>query len=122
MLKGEAMMPDAKYTAVIELPPGTLAHYRYLLGRTGRQLYDEFGLKRDETITHTAKFSNGFEADIKIVNCEEDPPYIDAVLFDPKGSEVCCHSSGEEYSGEYCFRDHNDNEYFVQIQKKEKQL
>ena len=110
-------MPIKEYRAVIELPSETLAHYQYLLGRTGRQLYDEFGLKRDETITHTAKFSNGYEADIKIVICEEAPPYIDAVLFDPRGSEVTCDSSEEDYGGEYWFQDHAGNGYYVAIRQ-----
>lgn len=110
-------MPDQGFHTLIELPAKTLAQYQYLLGRNGRQLYDEFGLKRDETITHTAKFCNGYEADIKIVICEEDPPYIDAVLFDPRGSEVCCESSEDDFGGEYWFRDHAGNDYLVEVRE-----
>lgn len=106
-----------EYRAVIELSAYTLAYYRQLLSRTGRQLYDEFGLKRDETIIHTAKFRNGYEADIKIVICEEDPPYIDAVLFDPQGNEICCDCSGEDYDGEYCFQSHDDSCFVVEVRE-----
>ena len=38
-----------------------------LLNMTGDEIYQQYGYKRDETITHTAKFPNGIEADIKLV-------------------------------------------------------
>lgn len=119
-LKRGTAVTDQEYRTVLELPAETLAHYRYLLKRTGRQLYDEFGLKRDETITHTAKFCNGYEADIKIVICEEEPPYIDAVLFDPCGNEVSCGGSDDDYVGEYWFIDHACNSYFVEVREVKK--
>lgn len=108
-------MPANEYRAVLALPAKTLDYYRHILSRIGQQLYDEFGLKRDETITHTAKFNNGYEADIKIVICAEEPPYIDAVLFDPQGKEVSCEAGEDEYRGEYQFQDHSANNYFVEV-------
>lgn len=39
-----------------------------LLNLTGDEIYQKYGYKRDETITHTAKFPNGIEADIKLVS------------------------------------------------------
>lgn len=33
-----------------------------LLNLTGDEIYQKYGYKRDETITHTAKFQNGIEA------------------------------------------------------------
>ena len=43
-----------------------------LLNLTGDEIYQKYGYKRDETITHTAKFPNGIEADIKLVLCEDE--------------------------------------------------
>ena len=40
-----------------------------LLNLTGEEIYQKYGYKRDETITHTAVFPNGIEADIKLVIC-----------------------------------------------------
>jgi hypothetical protein len=56
----------------------------------------------DATIkTYTAKFANGFEADIKV--CNGDTPYIDNVLFDEQGCEVNCPEISESLLGEYHF-------------------
>jgi len=59
--------------------------------------------------THTAKFSNGIEADIKVCGVkstdEDESAYIDAVLF-KNGSEVCClEPSFDTLDGEYIFDD-----------------
>lgn len=43
-----------------------------LLNLSGDEIYQKYGYKRDETIIHTAKFSNGIEADIKLVISEEE--------------------------------------------------
>lgn len=37
-----------------------------LLNLTGDEIYQKYGYKRDETITHAAKFPNGIEVDIKL--------------------------------------------------------
>lgn len=52
-----------------------------LLGLTGSEIYQKYGYKRDEAITHTAKFPDGVEIDIKLVICEDDTPYTEGVLF-----------------------------------------
>lgn len=66
-----------------------------------------------ETIeTYTAKFDNGFEADIKV--CNGDTPYIDPVLFNEFGSEVCVLEVADELLGEYLFTD-DEIEYLVNV-------
>ncbi|PLS19145.1 hypothetical protein CVD28_01685 [Bacillus sp. M6-12] len=62
----------------------------------------------DATIkTYTAKFANGFQADIKV--CNGDTPYIDNVLFDEQGCEVDCPEISESLLGEYDFQFEGDS-------------
>lgn len=51
--------------------------------------------------TYTAKFPNGFESDVKV--CNGDTPYVDAVLFDEDGVELCTEEVSETLLGEYAF-------------------
>jgi hypothetical protein len=51
--------------------------------------------------TYTAKFSNGFEADIKV--CNGDTPFVDPVLFNEKGIEICVGEVEDTLLGEYHF-------------------
>ncbi|MDF2879679.1 MAG: hypothetical protein K0R54_236 [Clostridiaceae bacterium] len=60
--------------------------------------------------TYTVKFDNGFFADIKI--CNGDTPYVDSLLFDKNGNQVCVLEISEEILGEYLF-EHNGIEYMV---------
>ena len=67
-----------------------------------------------DTLTVTAKFDNGYEADIKLVQ-DADSPYLDPVLFDENGFEVTC-LQDDSYSldGTYQF-DVDDDTYIVEI-------
>lgn len=49
--------------------------------------------------TYTAKFSNGFEADIKV--CNGDTPFV--VLSNEKGIEICVGKVKDTLLGEYHF-------------------
>ena len=73
-----------------------------LLNLTGDKIYQKYGYKRDETITQTAKFPNGIEADIKLVICEDDTPYTEGVLFH-NGCELTCTEPDCTYDGEWNF-------------------
>lgn len=66
------------------------------------------------TLTVTAKFDNGYEADIKLVQ-DADSPYLDPVLFDEYGFEVAC-LQDDSYclDGTYQF-DVDDDTYIVEI-------
>jgi hypothetical protein len=104
-----------KYSEQICVPKNQLVHINKLLKMGGQEIYDKLGLKRDETITYTVKFPNGYEADIKVVICEDDTPYIDTVLFNERGCEITCSSDdSEQYDGEYCFEE-GDKEYVVTV-------
>lgn len=85
-----------------------------LLNLTGDEIYQKYGYKRDETITHTAKFPNGIEADIKLVICEEETPYTEGVLF-YDGCELTCTEPGCTYDGIWNF-EHNGIEYTVLVE------
>ncbi len=84
-----------------------------LLNLDGDEIYQKYGFKRDETITHTAKFPNGVEADIKLVICEEESPYTEGVLFH-NGFELTHTDCEDTYDGEWCF-EHNGIEYLVNV-------
>lgn len=85
-----------------------------LLNLTGNEIYQKYGYKRDETITHTAKFPNGIEADIKLVICEEESPYTEGVLFH-NGLELMHTEPDYAYDGEWYF-EHNGIEYMVLVE------
>ena len=80
------------------------------------ELYDKFGVKRYEQIfTATAKFDDGREIDINVCTCDEDPPFIDVVLFDANGNELACVVDEDEtILGEKGI-DYGGNEYIVEI-------
>ena len=85
-----------------------------LLNLTGDEIYQKYRYKRDETITHTTKFSNGVEADIKLVICEDEHPYTEGVLFH-NGFELTCTEPGCTYDGEWNF-ECNGIEYTVFVE------
>ena len=64
-------------TETIKITKDEMELINDLLNLTGEEIYQKYGYKRDETITHTAKFPNGIEADIKLVICEDEPPYTE---------------------------------------------
>lgn len=105
-----------KYSETIIVPKKELHFINGLLNLSGKQIYNKYGLKRDDTITYTSRLENGYEADIKVVICEEEEkPYIDAVLFDKNGCEVACTCPDDDkYDGEYRF-ECDGNEYVVTI-------
>ena len=85
-----------------------------LLNLTGDKIYQKYGYKRDETITHTAKFPNGIEADIKLVICEDDTPYTEGVLFH-NGYELTCTEPDCTYDGEWNF-EYDGTKYTVLVE------
>lgn len=85
-----------------------------LLNLTGSEIYQKYGYKRDETITHTAKFPDGIEIDIKLVICEDDTPYTEGVLFQ-NGCEQAGTEPGCAYDGKWTFH-FNGTEYIVIVE------
>ena len=64
--------------------------------------YDNNGKwTEDDMQSYTAKFDNGFFADIKICGADEDLPWTEMVLFNQDGGECCCTDCSDEFEGEW---------------------
>ena len=108
------------YRAEIKLGQAEIDYLNELLQMSGRQIYDKYGLKRDEKpCALTAKFQDGCEMDIDVIVCEEDPPYINVVLFDD-GNEINCEIDEYPIDDEY-YLTGSGNEYYVTISAESKE-
>lgn len=105
--------------AEIVLKQEELDFINQLLSMTGDEIYDKYGLKRDETIVNTAVFPDGMQADIKFVICDgEDKPYTEAVLFDKNGFQKAYTDPEDEYTGDWEL-EYDDVNYIVTVKAKE---
>lgn len=103
--------------AEITLDQEELDFINALLSMKGDEIYEKHGLKRDETIVHTVVFSDGMQADIKLVICDEEP-YTEAVLFDKNGFQKAYTDPGDEYTGDWEL-EYDDVNYVVTVKVKE---
>lgn len=103
--------------AEIALEQKELDFINELLSMAGDEIYEKHGLKRDETIVHTAVFSDGMQADIKLVICDEEP-YTEAVLFDKNGFQKAYTDPEDEYTGDWEL-EYDDVKYIVTVKAKE---
>lgn len=101
--------------AIIKIPTKELNYINELLKLNGDEIYQKYGLKRDETITYTATFPDGIEADIKLVICEDGLPYTEGVLFE-NGCEVACTDCSDTYVGDWYF-EVDGEEYCVHVKE-----
>lgn len=88
-----------------------------LLNLSGDKIYQRYGYKRDETIIHTAKFSSGIEADIKLIICEDESPYTEGILFQ-NGHELTRTDPNDTYNGKWDF-EFNEFKYTVLVEVEE---
>ena len=81
----------------------------------------------DETISYTAKFDNGMQADVKVcgVQYDDNPdasnlPWSEAVLFDSTGSQLCCTEPSDDDTiiGEWTL-EYNGETYIVDVRTKQ---
>lgn len=103
--------------AEITLDQKELDFINELLSMAGDEIYEKHGLKRDETIVHTVVFSDGMQADIKLVICDEDP-YTEAVLFDKNSFQKAYTDPKYEYTGDWEL-EYDDVNYVVTVKVKE---
>lgn len=103
--------------AEITLDQEELDFINALLSMTGDEIYERYGLKRDETIVNTAVFPDGMQADIKLVICDEEP-YTEAVLFDKNGFQKAYTDPEDEYTGDWEL-EYDDVNYVVTVKVKE---
>lgn len=105
----------------------TLALDAKELGIINRHLHEEPKnatecLGEDEMISHTVRFSNGYEMDIKCCGVQFDErngtntAWAEAVLFDKDGHEVACSEVGGDYQGEWTLKDGTDT-YTVTVEQ-----
>lgn len=74
----------------------------------------DLNLKEDSTIeTFTVRFQDGFEADIKVCAGNHNF-FIDPVLFNENGHEVCTLDVEGNLLGEYIFEE-NNKQYIVDL-------
>lgn len=105
--------------AEITLDQKELDFINELLSMAGDEIYEKYGLKRDETIVHTVVFSDGMQADIKLVICDgENKPYTEAVLFDKNGFQKAYTDPEDEYTGDWEL-EYDDVNYVVTVKAKE---
>lgn len=103
--------------AEITLDQKELDFINELLSMAGDEIYEKHSLKRDETIVHTVVFSDGMQADIKLVICDENP-YTEAVLFDKNGFQKAYTDPKYEYTGDWEL-EYDDVNYVVTVKVKE---
>lgn len=98
----------------IEIGKREVAELNKILSLTGKELYDKYGYKENETFSWTAHFGDEIEADVKLVICgEDDHPYCEAVLFD-HGSEVACTEIGDTIDSSWEF-DYQGEIYVAEV-------
>lgn len=96
---------------IIKVKKETAEYLEDLLEREDIDFSEE-GIDEDSTIeTFTAKFSNGYEADIKVCSGEHNC-YVDPVLFNANGCQIGLLEPDYELLGEYTFEVENE-EYTV---------
>ena len=75
------------------------------------------GMSEDDTITKTAKFSNGYEMDIKCCGADDEPAWTEAVLFDSEGSQIAVSEPSDDYFGIWELEDNDGNTYKANVVK-----
>ena len=111
---------ENEFISYIRIPAQEYRYMKQLMVMNGTEIYQKYGLKRDESITHTFHFQNGYSLDMKLVICEEERPYIDLILFDEKNREIAC-DIGDDYIGSFVMITHEMGQYLgiIQIQEEE---
>ena len=104
------------YKVNLMIPKSEKEHIHFLENSKGKEIYDKYGFKEDETISETVTFENGFEADIKLVIAdEENYSWTEAVLFDKKGNQISFTEPSDYFFGEWYLEDNDGNEYIVNV-------
>ena len=100
--------------AKIVIPKREAELIQNLLSLSGNEIYNKYGLHQYESITHTVRFDDGVEADIKLVICEgEEAPYTEGILY-INGAGACVTEPQDTYDGEWYFEYYGE-EYYVNV-------
>lgn len=100
--------------AKIVIPKREAKLIQSLLNLSGNEIYDKYGLHQYDSITHTVRFDDGVEADIRLVICAgEEAPYTEGILY-IDGAETCVTEPQDTYDGEWYFEYYGE-EYYVNV-------
>ena len=111
---------ENEFMSYIRIPVQEYRYINQLMEMNGTEIYQKYGLKRDESITYTFHFQNGYSLDMKLVICEEERPYIDLILFDEKNREIAC-DIVDDYVGSSFIITHETGKYLGIIQIREEE-
>ncbi len=106
------MSDKKRYEATIIIPKEEAKYIKDILAIEEGYCsdYDEDAL----IYVATARFPNGYEADIKL--CNGNTPWVDPVLFNEREGQAGLLDPDEEFFGEYCFET-DDAEYVVIVEE-----
>lgn len=76
------------HEAVLPISRKDVAFINKVLDMNAAEIYDAYGIKRDEKLSYSAAFNNGYKMDINVVFCDDSSPYVDLVLYDKDGHEL----------------------------------
>ena len=100
--------------AKIVIPKREAELIQNLLSLSGNKIYNKYGLHQYDSITHTVRFDDGVEADIRLVICEgEEAPYTEGILY-INGVGACVTEPQDTYDGEWYFEYYGE-EYYVNV-------
>ena len=107
-----------RYHAELVVRPNTAAYIRKIMAEEPKSESDCFG--EDDTITLTAEFSNGYEADIKVcgVQYEEggnNTAWAEAVLYYKGREEFVSEPVDGDIFGSWELYDHGGEKYIVDV-------
>ena len=105
-----------KYEKTLTIPNRFYHKYQQFIGITGKQAYDLYGLKGDESISESVFFDNGIEVEVKIVIPIDEDSYTwtEAIIYD-NNQYVGCTEPSEDFFGEWYLEDNKGNQYTLNI-------
>lgn len=111
------------YRAYIKMSKRELDTVNSYFKMTAEELRDKYDLQYGDSLVYSAKFEDEFEAEIRIVMCHEDSPYIEPVLYDDSGSELLIVNKPQdgplksEYHFEVIINGYDNDHYYLTIEQ-----
>lgn len=111
------------YRAYIKISKQELDTVNSYFKMTAEELFDKYNLYFGDSVVYSAKFEDEFEAEIRIVICYEDSPYIEPVLYDDSGSELIIFNKTQdgplksEYHFEVLVNGYDNDHYYLIIEQ-----
>lgn len=106
----------SEITKTIKLDEDRKAFIQSLVGITGEEAYNKYGLNEDETISETVYLPNHVEIEIKLVIPSwEDTTWTEAVIFKDY-HQVGYTEPSEDFFGEWELQDNEDNIFRIFVE------